>query len=72
MSSTIVRWNGTDLPEELRKLPAGRYVVESIDHLPPLTLDEDAGIQLALDELAHGGGMGDADAQRRITAPLRR
>ena len=39
---TIVRWNGADLPEELRKLPAGRYIVD------------------------------DADAQRRITAPLRR
>jgi hypothetical protein len=72
MSSTIVRWNGSDLPEELRKLPAGRYIVESIDDLPPLTADEDAGIQLALDELAHGGGVADADAQRRITAPLRR
>ena len=69
---TIVRWNGTDLPEELRDLPAGRYIVESIDDVPPLTLDEDAGIQLALDELAHGGGVDDADAQRRITAPLRR
>jgi len=70
--STIVRWNGTDLPEELRDLPAGRYIVESIDDVPPLTLDEDAGLQLALDELAHGGGLDDADVQRRITAPLRR
>ena len=70
--STIVRWNGTDLPEELRDLPAGPYVVESIDDVPPLTLDEDAGLQLALDELAHGGGVDDAEAQRRITAPLRR
>ena len=70
--STIVRWNGTDLPAELRDLPAGRYIVESIDDVPPLTLDEDTGLQLALDELAHGGGVDDADAQRRITAPLRR
>ena len=70
--SKIVRWNGTDLPEELRDLPAGRYVFESIDDVPPLTLDEDAGLQLALDELAAGGGVDDADAQRRITAPLRR
>ena len=69
---TIVRWNGTDLPEELRDLPAGRYVVESIDDVPPLTLDDDAGLQLALDEFEHGGGVDDAEAQRRITAPLRR
>ena len=70
--STIVRWNGTDLPEELRDLPAGRHVVESIDDVPPLTLDEDAGLQLALDELADAGGVDDADAQRRIIAPLQR
>jgi hypothetical protein len=70
--SKIVRWNGTDLPVELRDLPAGRYVFESIDDVPPLTLDEDAGLQLAIDELADGGGVDDADAQRRITAPLRR
>ena len=69
---TIVRWNGTDLPEELRKLPAGRYIVEPVDDVPPLTLDEDAGLQLALDELAHEGGVDDAEAQRRITAPSRR
>jgi hypothetical protein len=59
-------------PRGASDLPAGRYVVESIDDVPPLTLDEDAGLQLALDELAHGGGVDDADAQRRITAPLRR
>ena len=69
---TIVRWNGTDLPEELRKLPAGRYIVEPIDDVPPLTLDEDAGIALALDALEHGGGVDGADARRRIVAPLRR
>ena len=44
---------------------------KSIDD-PPLTLDEDADLQQALDELANGGGVDDADAQRRITAPLRR
>ena len=69
---TIMRWNGTDLPVELRTLPAGRYLVEPIDDVPPLTPDEDAGLQLALDELAHGGGVYDTDARRRITTPLRR
>jgi hypothetical protein len=69
---TIVRWNGADLPEELRELPAGRYIVEPIDDVPPLTLEEDAGIQLALVALEHGGGVDDAEARRRIIAPLRR
>ncbi|HXJ33308.1 MAG TPA: hypothetical protein VMS22_04645 [Candidatus Eisenbacteria bacterium] len=70
--ATIVRWNGADLPEELRRLPAGRYVVESVDDIPPLTPEEDAGIELALTTLEHGGGVDDPDVQRRIIAPLRR
>ena len=70
--STIVRWNGTDLPKELRNLPAGRYIVEPIDDIPPLTLEEEVGLELAIDELAHGGGVDDVDARRRIIAPLRR
>jgi hypothetical protein len=69
---TIVRWNGADLPEELRTLPAGRYIVEPIDDVPPLTLEEDAGIELALVSIEHGGGVDDAEARRKITAPLRR
>jgi len=35
---TILRWNGTDLPRELRNLPAGRYIVEPIDHVPRTTV----------------------------------
>jgi len=69
---TIVRWNGADLPEELRTLPAGRYLVVPVDDVPPLTPDEDAGIELALDGLAHGGGVDDAKARRRIGPPSRR
>jgi hypothetical protein len=48
-----------------------RWNGKSIDD-PPLTLDEDAGLQQALDELSNGGGVDDAEAQRHITAPLRR
>jgi hypothetical protein len=41
---TIIRWNGSDLPEELRALPAGEYVVESVD-------DKASGLLAALDAL---------------------
>jgi hypothetical protein len=29
--SRILKWNGNDVPEKLRSLPAGRYVVEALD-----------------------------------------
>lgn len=34
--SRVLHWNGKDLPEELRDLPAGRYVVESADEVSEL------------------------------------
>ncbi len=44
-----MHWNGKDLPEELRDLPPGKYVVESVDAVsPPLTSDEEDGIRKAL------------------------
>jgi len=46
----VVTWNGKDLPDELRELPAGRYVVEAVDdEAPALTPDEEAGIEAALE-----------------------
>jgi|GEM_PF-2917540 len=30
----IVNWNGVDLPEELKALKKGRYVLVPIDELP--------------------------------------
>ena len=69
---TVVKWNGHDVPEELRSLPAGRYVLESVDDLPPLTPDEEAGIQAALDSLRRGEGVGADEVRSRVDAALRR
>lgn len=69
--ATVIRWNGTDLPEELRGLPAGRYVVEPLDDVPLVALEEDAGLELALDALEHGGGLDEAEARRLVVATVR-
>ncbi|MEO6602001.1 MAG: hypothetical protein ABIQ16_19130 [Polyangiaceae bacterium] len=47
----IINWNGSDLPDALRPLPAGRYIVEALDESPPLTADEEDGLIQALDSL---------------------
>ncbi len=48
--SHVVNWNGKDLPAELRDLPAGRYLVESVeDEAPALSAEEEAGIEAALE-----------------------
>ena len=52
--SRVLTWNGKDLPTELRKLPAGRYLVEAVDEVPALT--EDEGLSQALASLRAGKG----------------
>ncbi len=48
-------WNGKDLPAEMRELPAGRYLVEPVDiEAPPLSPEEDAGIEAALESYRQG------------------
>jgi hypothetical protein len=61
----VVEWNGQDIPEGLRKLPAGRYVLAAVDEAVPLTEEEEAGLVAALKSsrthvLAHDDVMGRA------------
>jgi hypothetical protein len=30
----VVHWNGKDIPDELRELPAGTYVLEPVERTP--------------------------------------
>ena len=53
----VLNWNGEELPKELRSLPRGRYVVEPVDAVPELTLEEEAGIEDALESLRRGEGI---------------
>jgi hypothetical protein len=61
--SVVFDWNGEDVPEELKELPAGRYVLESIDEAPPLTAAEEQGLFEAMRSIDEGRGV-DADTAR--------
>jgi hypothetical protein len=41
----IVSWNGVDVPEELKALEKGRYVLVPIDEPPELTEEQEAGLE---------------------------
>jgi hypothetical protein len=43
--SQVLHWNGKDLPKELRKLPAGRYIVEELDETPALSAEDEEGLR---------------------------
>ena len=70
--SRVLNWNGKDVPEELRELPAGRYVVESIDVVPALTDEEEDGLRQALASLRTGKGRTVEQVREAIATVLRR
>jgi len=55
--SVVLHWNGKDVPQELRSLPEGRYVVDAVDTAPELSPDEEAGLEAALESLRQGRGV---------------
>ncbi len=68
----VLKWNGRDVPDELRELPPGRYVVESVDHAPELTAEEEDDLAAAITEADEGQGMGLDESRRRVAAALKR
>jgi hypothetical protein len=69
----VVTWNGKDVPPELRELPAGRYVLEAVDEeAPPLSDEEEAGIEAALESYRRGRVLDAQSAREIIDAALGR
>ena len=68
MQATVIEWDGTHVPEELRKLPPGRYIVEVMDDVEQLSPEEDAAVRLGLDELEAGEILPLEDVVREIRA----
>jgi hypothetical protein len=62
----IIEWNGSDVPEALRHLPAGRYVVEPVDEVRSLSADEEDGLVQALASLREGRGLEHDQVRSRV------
>jgi hypothetical protein len=70
--SRVLKWNGKDLPQELRSMPAGRYVVEPVDEVPELTREEEEGLVEALDSIDRGEGESEQEVRQAISKALKR
>jgi len=68
----VVHWNGKDVPDELRELPAGTYVVEPVDRAPTPTQEEEDGLRAAMASLRAGKGRTVEQVRESIDAILRR
>ncbi len=66
MQSIVIDWDGVHLPSDLQKLPPGRYIVELVDDVAPLTPQEEDGLIAALDNLDAGQAVPFTDVVRNI------
>lgn len=72
MEPKVIEWDGCHIPIEFRNLPPGRYAIEPVDQLRPLTEEGEAGILAGLDELDAGRGISLADVVREIRGMTKR
>ena len=54
MQATVIDRDGTRLPDELRRLRPGRYVVAPLHDRDELTPEEDAAVRQGLDDMEAG------------------
>jgi len=62
VESIIIEWNGSEIPQGMRDLPPGRYVVEALDEPITLTPEQEGGLMRAMDDLDAGRGRPLAEA----------
>jgi hypothetical protein len=70
--ATVLKWNGKDVPEELRRLPEGRYDIESVDAVSAVTPDEEQGLEEAIAALDRGEGPDVDDVRADLDTIVRR
>jgi len=66
MGPNLIHWDGTHVPDGLRRLPPGSYAIESIEQVPSLTDEEERGIAEALSQLDAGKGLYLSDVANEI------
>lgn len=70
--SVVLNWNGKDFPEELRVLPQGRYVLESVDTLHALTPGEEDSLEQGLESIRQGRTVSMENVRARLDGILKR
>jgi len=68
----VLHWNGKDVPDELRTLPAGTYVVEAVGETPELPQEVDEGLRRVVASLRTDQGRAIEQVRQTIDSILRR
>jgi hypothetical protein len=73
LRATIIEWDGTQVPKELRELPPGRYMLsDPYWDDDETTEEEEAGVLLAIEEMEAGQVIPYEDAMRELRAIAQR
>jgi hypothetical protein len=72
MEPKAIEWDGNHVPAELKSLLPGRYAIEPVDQLGPLSEVEENGILAGLEELDAGRGIPLVDVVSEIRMGLGR
>jgi len=70
LRAVAIDWDGTHLPDELRLLPPGTYIVTFVEDIHKLTPEEEAGILEAMDDVEAGRGIPYEEVMRELRARL--
>jgi len=68
MEVRIMDWNGNEIPDALKNLPPGRYVIEPLEDVFELTPEQEDGILQAMDEVEAGRGVPFEEVLQRLRA----
>jgi hypothetical protein len=70
--TVVVNFDGRQLPEEMKSLPSGRYVLQSVDEVDPLSAEEEAGLEEAARSLDRGEGLSAEEVRGALEGTGRR
>jgi hypothetical protein len=70
--TVVLNFDGKQLPEEMRSLPSGRYVLQSVDEVPVLTSEEEGGLEEAARSLDMGEGLAPDELRAALDRTPRR
>ena len=70
--TVVLNFDGKALPEEMKSLPSGRYVLQSVDDIFALTREEESGLEEAARSLDRGEGLAPDEFRAELEGNSRR
>jgi hypothetical protein len=70
--TVVLNFDGERLPEEMKSLPSGRYVLQSVDDVGLLNAEEETGLEDAARSLDRGEGFTAEELRVELGGTVRR